>query len=575
MSTLLACTLFIALCDDADRYLETQAGKLWYDVHGTGPCLVFLHDGLIPSPTWDAQIPEFARKFQTVRFDRRSHGRSEPPKQPHSNIDDLLALLNALKVDSATLVGSSSGGELALDFTLAHPERVSALVLEGPIVSGMGFSEHFRRRGLLNSRPWYQSNDAARTIENWANDMYLIDQRNAEARDRLRALLTAWPASATWQTTDGRPADRPAAGRLAEIHVPVLILVGSSDIPDVHAHCGAIESAVPKARRVVVPNAGHLVHLEQPELLNKLAAEFLRPAEVARRLHQELAAKSMHQQMRELLQYDKAASLDVQQIDSEQHGNVSVRDVSYSSAGGRVPAFLVVPDGEGPFAAVLWLHHGQGNRSTFLGEAIDLASHGVVSLLIDSPENRPENKNRNLKPFDPGPFRSEKIQTLIDLTRGIDLLCERDDVDRRRVAYVGHSLGSTLGGVLAGMEPRIKASVLMAGFSAESAVARTGHSRYGIAFRALLDDAQQREFISAIAPFDAIHYLPRATGPILFQFAERDEFIERWDAELALIAATGPKEVQWFDVDHWFDAAARQARDGWLIKTIGSATATP
>src|SRR5262245_29487754 len=92
--TILSMALSSGVCraDDSEgKFLETAAGKLWYDVHGSGPWLVLLHDGLIPSPSWDLQVPEFARQFTTVRFDRRSHGRSEPPKQAHSNVEDLLA----------------------------------------------------------------------------------------------------------------------------------------------------------------------------------------------------------------------------------------------------------------------------------------------------------------------------------------------------------------------------------------------------------------------------------------------------------------------------------------------------
>ena len=194
-----------------------------------------------------------------------------------------------------------------------------------------------------------------------------------------------------------------------------------------------------------------------------------------------------------------------------------------SPSGGRVPACLVRPPDRAkpPFPAVVWLHHGQGDRSTFLDEAVELADKGVLSLLIDSPENRPENKSRPQRPFDAVQYRAEKVQTLVDLMRGIDLLCQRADVDRERIGYVGHSLGSTLGGVLVGLEPRIKASVLMAGFAAETEVARSGHTGYGAAFRALLGDADQQAYLAAIAPFDALHFLPLAAGPILLQFAEQ------------------------------------------------------
>ena len=73
----------------------------------------------------------------------------------------------------------------------------------------------------------------------------------------------------------------PALGRLGEIKAPTLIVIGAEDIPDVHAHGGAIQAGITGARRVVVRSAGHLVHMEQPEEFNRLALEFLAAAPTA------------------------------------------------------------------------------------------------------------------------------------------------------------------------------------------------------------------------------------------------------------------------------------------------------
>jgi len=78
--------------------------------------------------TWDGQFPVFARSFRAIRYDRRGYGRSETTTRDFSAVADLLAVLDALKVERAVL-GCSSGGGLAVDFILAHPERVSALDL--------------------------------------------------------------------------------------------------------------------------------------------------------------------------------------------------------------------------------------------------------------------------------------------------------------------------------------------------------------------------------------------------------------------------------------------------------------
>ena len=129
--------------------------------------------------------------------------------------------------------------------------------------------------------------------------------------------------------------------------------------------------------------------------------------------------------------YDQAAPLDVQEKGTTKRGAVSVVDISYASPkGGRVPAYLVVPGGKGPFAAVIWGHwywaNSQArNRGEFLDEAVALAGSGVVSLLTDGPIARPG----HVRDDDPLSERqpAELIQQIIDMRRGVDLLLARKD----------------------------------------------------------------------------------------------------------------------------------------------------
>jgi len=165
--------------------------------------------------------------------------------------------------------------------------------------------------------------------------------------------------------------------------------------------------------------------------------------------------------------YDQKASLDLREVGVEHRGNVAVHDISYASPkGGRVPAYLVVPSGTGPFAAVIWGHWYWGNsamrnRKEFLDEAVALAPTGVVSLLTDGPVARPGHVE------DPNPLNQQEatdlIQQIVDMRRGADLLLARPDVDAKRLAYVGHSYNASVGGFLSGIDKRFVAFVLMAG----------------------------------------------------------------------------------------------------------------
>lgn len=551
------------------EFIDVPGGKLWYEVRGEGLPLVLLHDGLVPSGTWDDQMPAFARLFRTVRYDRRGYGRSEAAKQAFSDVDDLHAVLEALKIDRAVLVGCSNGAKLAVDYALAHPDRVETLVLVGPVVSGLPYSEHFQRRGLENFRPMFRDKSADGLIEAWVRDPYILGPASTRARERLRELLKGSPNPLVNRGMQSREAERPAKGRLAEIQVPALILAGESDIPDVHAHAGVLEAGIQGSQRRVIPGAGHLIHLEKPDLFNETVLAFLRPDDAAASYLRSLRPSA---EDRNLFEYDASAPLDVQVVKTTARGSTRVIDLSYASPlGGRVPAFLVLPAGEGRHPAAVYLHPGQGDRSTFLDEAVAMAERGLVSLLIGGPFTRPENKGqRGGNPWEPAASRKEQVQGIVDVRRGFDLLVSRPEVDPQRLAYVGHSYGATIGGTLAAVEHRPVAHVLMAGLPSLTRAATHGTHAFSLAFQTLLTPEQQQAYVDALAPIDAMHYIGRAApAKLLFQFARRDEFLTPWDAEVYVQAASDPKEVKWYDTDHFFNEEATKDRRGWLTRVLG------
>jgi pimeloyl-ACP methyl ester carboxylesterase len=234
--------------------------------------VVLIHDGVVNSRVWDDVWPEFCEHFHTIRYDRRSYGRSPAATAWYSETADLAALFDHLKISRTVLVGSSHGGALSIDFTLAHPGMVQQLVLVGAVVNGMPYSEHFLNRGqrvfeLLGK------GEVKAAIAEWSKDKYLIAPGNDAARQRLFALLSSYPQDMTHR--DYPLPTKPALPRLREILVPTLLLVGDADIPDVHAHAGAIEAGIANARRVVVEGVGHIMYLEKPSEFSHLVISFI------------------------------------------------------------------------------------------------------------------------------------------------------------------------------------------------------------------------------------------------------------------------------------------------------------
>ena len=254
-------------------YLGVENGKIYYEECGTGDeALVLLHDGVLHSAVWNDVWPGLCKNFHAIRYDRRGYGRSPAATGWYAESDDLFALLRHLKVHRAMLVGSSHGGELSIEFALEHPKLVEQLVLVGAVVHGYPFSDHFMTRGASTWAPVDQGNLAA-AIARIASDKYLTASNHSEARQKIRDLLTAAPQDFTHHDTARSVPS--SLSRLHEIHVPTLILVGDGDIPDVQAHAGAIETAIPNSRRIVVPDVGHLMYIEKPEEFVTLITHFL------------------------------------------------------------------------------------------------------------------------------------------------------------------------------------------------------------------------------------------------------------------------------------------------------------
>lgn len=254
-------------------FVDVEGSKLYYEECGTGPeAVVLIHDGIVHSAVWDDVWPTFCKRGHTIRYDRRGYGRTPASTAWYTETEDLAALLRHRKVTRAILVGSSHGGELSIDFTLQYPSLVRQLVLVGAVVSGLPNNDHFLNRGIANSQP-FDKGDVPGGLSNWAKDKYLLAPGHDAAKKRLLDLLTANPQDMT-HSDYARPTQA-ALPRLKEIRIPTLILTGDADIPDVHAHAGAIEAGIPGSKRVILPETGHLMYLEKPAEFSRAVITFI------------------------------------------------------------------------------------------------------------------------------------------------------------------------------------------------------------------------------------------------------------------------------------------------------------
>lgn len=249
-------------------FVEVDGSRLYYEECGTGQkAVLLLHDGVVDSAVWDDVWPAFCKEFHAIRYDRRGYGRSPATTKPYYEADDVAALLLDRKVSQAALVASSHGGNIALTFALRYPAQVGELVLVGPEAEGFPYSEHF----VMTQMAFQNAKDP---VEVRARNTYFIVPGNDAAREHLRTLLRAAPQD--HNHNDMPLPEKPVFPYVRDLRMPALILIGSGDIADNQAVAGALVMAIPGAARAVVPDTGHLMYLEKPEVFASLVSRFLK-----------------------------------------------------------------------------------------------------------------------------------------------------------------------------------------------------------------------------------------------------------------------------------------------------------
>ena len=268
--------------------------------------------------------------------------------------------------------------------------------------------------------------------------------------------------------------------------------------------------------------------------------------------------------------YDKKAPLDLKETGVERRGSIAIHDIFYASPkGGRVPAYLVVPKGKGPFAAVIWGHwywenSPMLNRKEFLDEAVALAHSGVVSLLTDGPVARPGHVE-NREPLN-DQQADDLVQQIVDMRRGVDLLVARKDIDPKRIAYVGHSYNATVGGFLSGIDRRFAAFVLMAGGLSDEVDMKTkGYEEY----RQKIGPERFDAFVAKYTWLDPGKFVSHAAPAVVFmQYATEEKYLTPDGARQYAAIVSEPKRFKLYDAPHALNAEARRDRLAFLSEQL-------
>ena len=276
---------------DESQAPETEAGfaavngaQLYYERAGAGTPLIMLHAGIADCRMWEHEFASLAdRYYQTLRFDMRGYGRSLPAPGEFNIQDDLEALLEALRVPAPiVLMGCSMGGGLAIGFALAQPNRVAALILVGSDPAGFESDAAWPDDLIAQSEAAFAQGNiddvAELDMQIWFDG---VGRSRADVDPAIRAKAYAMARQVTAHELSGigehkrKPVDIPAARRLRELTMPRMLVIGENDLPHLHQAADYMAQRLPQARKLVLPNAGHLPNMEHPALFESWLREFL------------------------------------------------------------------------------------------------------------------------------------------------------------------------------------------------------------------------------------------------------------------------------------------------------------
>ena len=269
-------------------FAKVNGTTLYYEIAGEGHPFILEHGHLLDRRSWDDQFAVFAQHYRVVRYDQRGFGDSGliVKGEPYSDRQDLYELMKFLGIESAYLMGVSGGGSLAIDFTLEHPEIVDALIPVTAGVSGFQPTEEMMQQHpdvmsiITNLREAFEKHDIPRAVEVslelWTDGpSRLPGQAAPDVRERVREMTTR-----NWTRTDDEiqaenppvPLEPPAIGRLAQISVPTLVILGEYDAPNPLEQLAA---EIPGAKKVVMAGTAHHPFMEKPAEFNQIVLDFL------------------------------------------------------------------------------------------------------------------------------------------------------------------------------------------------------------------------------------------------------------------------------------------------------------
>lgn len=246
-----------------------------FEIYGNGSPLVFIHGLGLDLGMWDLQIGYFRKFFKVLVYDLRGHGMTDCPKEDYSIelfSKDLYELLNALKIYNTTICGLSLGGRIAIQFCLDYSKKVKALILaDTQSEVSKETQERFENLARIAGKDGMDQVTSILYSTPLFEGLAKMNPERHQQEKRKTALM-----SSTGFANSARAIAhmKPLTSKLAKITVPTLVVVGEEDKPYVE-FSEVFTKRISNCKREIIPHAGHISNLEQPNLFTEIFYSFL------------------------------------------------------------------------------------------------------------------------------------------------------------------------------------------------------------------------------------------------------------------------------------------------------------
>ena len=269
---------------------SAHGADIYYEVTGQGFPLVLSHEFAGNFDSWEPQVRYFSRRYQVITYSARGYPPSDVPEDPEAYsqdraVEDLYLLLGHLGIEFAHIGGLSMGGTTALNFGLAHPEMARSLIVASA-GSGSNDADEFQRTGQgLIARLQNEGMEAVAADYARGETRVQFLRKDTRGWEEFHRGLAAHSALGSALTFQGIQLKRPSVyaleAKLRELPMPVLVIIGDEDEPCVE-QAVFLKRTIPNAGLSVLPQSGHTINLEEPDLFNRTVSDFLTDVEAGK-----------------------------------------------------------------------------------------------------------------------------------------------------------------------------------------------------------------------------------------------------------------------------------------------------